>query len=342
MTLDLQHVAPSTAVRLAKLIRSDGRFVYSYDVANDAEIKDYNILRHAACVWALNEASSAQILPSSFDSSIRQALSWLMRKHLILSAQAGFCLVEDGLIKLGGNALTILAVLSFSEQVKCRPGSSGARFMPSAAPRKRPDLVESLCEHLLAQITPDGDFHHVREHSSNCVTSHRSAYYTGQALFALLKTLHRRPEMTKLRIAHDMLHNLAARDYGVAEQSHWMMYAIEMAHVIKPDSALLHYAEKITDRILDWPQYRNRQRATPIACRSEALLAYLRMLGRHDRANEPNFARIKDEVFSNLLLQVKDYLPDGAFREGADGSTVRIDYLQHNLAAFLGYSQLES
>lgn len=326
-------------MRLAKLIRSDGRFLYSYDAANDAEIEGYSIARHAACIWALNEASSAQILPGSFEGSIRQALSWLLRKHLIASGEAGFCLTEDGFIKLGGTALTTLAVLSFSEQVKCKPGSS-VRFLSPTAPRKRPDLVDNLCEHLLAQIRPDGDFHHVRERSSNSIPPIRSQFYTGQALFALFKTLHHRPEMAKLRIARDILDNLASRDYGVTEHSHWMMYAIEAADVVSPDDGLLAYAEKIAERILDWPQYRARQLAAPIACRSEALLAYLRILQRHGGADEQRLTRVKGEIFNNLSLQANDYLPDGAFREGAGRSIVRIDYLQHNLAAFLGYFQL--
>ncbi len=338
MTLDFRTVAPSTAARLAALIQPDGRFLYVYDATNGSEVKDYNLLRHAGCLWALNEASKAQILPSRFDAVRKEALSWLMRKHLLRSPQAGYCLVENGRIKLGGNGLLILAILSFPDQVRFIPGSSGARFMPATA--KQSDLVEKLCDHLLAQVTPDGDFHHVRSQSTNEVLPTRSDYYAGQALFALLKTFQARPDLLKLRVALDLLHGLAARDYGVAQQSHWMMYATETAYALSPDTALLAYAEKLAEEILDKPQYRDRLRSTPIACRSEALLAYLRMLQRQGGAHAPQFARVKDAVFTNLSLQAKDYLPDGAFCEGAGHSMVRIDFLQHNLAAFLGYFQL--
>ena len=90
----------------------------------------------------------------------------------------------------------------------------------------------------------------MRERSSNSIPPIRSQFYTGQALFALFKTLHHRPEMAKLRIARDILDNLASRDYGVTEHSHWMMYAIEAADVVSPDDGLLDYAEKIAERIL--------------------------------------------------------------------------------------------
>jgi hypothetical protein len=145
----------------------------------------------------------------------------------------------------------------------------------------------------------------------------------------------------KLRVVREITHNLAARDYGVAEQSHWMCYAIEAAYALTPDSALLAYADRIAGNILDRPHYKERPRCTPIACRSEGLLAYLRTLRRSGRADERRFAQVRDEIAINPALQLKDRLPDGAFCQGAGSSMVRIDFLQHNIAAFLGYSEIE-
>jgi hypothetical protein len=326
------HFAATTAVRLADLIQPDGSFLYIYSADHRAELstKEYNVLRHAGCVWVLNQAASVLPFDSDFRSATARALNWLLRTSLSISPQAGLCIMELGKVKLGASALAILAILSSPEETS---------FAPASPSNQRPELVEKLCDHMLAQITPDGDFIHKRDARSGSIESFRSDYYTGQALFALLTTLRWRPQLVKLEVAQELFYTLAARDYGIVQQSHWMMYAAEMAYILAPHSAIMTYAEKLAGFIIENPEYRDRQYCTPIACRSEALLAYLRILRRAGRSGIRRFAQARDELLTNLSLQLRDRLPDGAFSMGAGKLIVRIDYLQHNLAAFLGYAQ---
>jgi hypothetical protein len=292
----------------------------------------YNLLRHAACVWALNQASAVDAFVANHNQSRRQALTWLLNANLSQSPQSGLCMVEGGKVKLGANALAILAIISSAE--------NRSREQELLLRNER-DVVEKLCDHMLAQITPDGDFHHEVDAATGALYPFRSDYYTGEALFALLATLRRYPEMRKLQVAQDLLYALTESDYGVSQHSHWMMYATDIAHVLAPSIALLAYGKRMAERILDSPAYRTHRRCTPIACRSEALLAYLRIARRAGLSTSPIFAQIQLEVKTNLLLQLMDRLPHGAFREGAGSAVVRIDYLQHNLSSFLGYSEFE-
>lgn len=320
----------ATAIRLAELIRPSGKFLYRYDPAQPgkAEESKYNVLRHAGCIWALNQAASALAAGELFPDARKRALSWLFRTHLCISPQAGLCIAESGKAKLGGNALAVLALLSFPEEVSI-PGQP--HFTGSA------ELIEKLCDHMLSQITPDGDFVHERDMRTGAIEDFRSEYYTGEALFALLTALNGCPDPAKLRTTEELFHNLASREYGIAQQSHWMMYATEIAYAIAPAPATLAYADKLADNIMTYSRYRQSGRCTPIACRTEALLSYLRILRCAGRADLVSFSRAEDTIRTNLLLQLRDRLPDGAFRRGGGNSTVRIDYLQHNLATYLGY-----
>lgn len=322
----------TAANRLSELIKPDGSFLYQYQSAlfPFADSRKYNVLRHAGSVWALYQASCVLLLSPHFEAARHRALLWLLKKPLAPSLQSGLCIVERGKAKLGANALVILALLSLQKEITSKNGAVAPEIT---------ELVEKLSDHLLAQVAHD-DFIHKRDARSGAIEAFRSEYYTGEALFALLSVLRRGPGHVKLRIAQDIFNSLAARRYGVAEQSHWMMYAAEVAYEIAPHPNILLYADRLTKSILDNSDYRARQFCTPIACRSEALIAYLRLL-RNANLNGSRFSpQVRTTIRLNLSLQLRNRLADGAFCRGAGNTNVRIDYLQHNISAFLGWAQL--
>jgi hypothetical protein len=326
-------IAQTAANRLAGLVKPDGSFLYQYHADHYIERPGYNILRHAGSIWSLAEAARYLPLGRHVGDAARRGLFWLVEHRLLPAATGVICVVEDGEIKLGGSALAILAILSYLD--------AGWPCLAEDATRLE-EVADGLCAYLLSQVTVDGDFVHKRDAASFAIEPFRSEYYTGEALFALLTALRRQPDRTPLEAARDLLHGLIGRDYGVAQQSHWMMYAAETAWTSRPEDALLAYMDKVVDNILDVPLYRARHCSTPIACRSEALLCALRTWRCAGLDGRPRFAHVLREIEINLSLQIMDYLPDGAFRRGVGRQTVQIDYIQHNLSAFLGYSQLQS
>jgi hypothetical protein len=324
-------VAHTAARRLASLVKPDGSFVYRYDAARLRERSGYNILRHAGSLWALEESSRHLTLSTADRDAARRSMIWLIEHRLQRTPDGTLCMVEDGKIKLGGAGLATLAILASLATNLQHPPEDRERLA---------DAAGGLCGYMLSQITSDGDFIHKRDAATGEIEPFRSDYYTGEALFALIEAQRQWPDQSRLSVARELLNGLAERDYGVDEQSQWMMYAAETSWMLRPDAALLRYMDRVVDNILDRAFYRDRNFSTPIACRSEGLLCALRTWQRSGTASGPRFARVADEVSVNLSLQLRDYLPDGAFCRGAGQSTVRIDFIQHNLSAFLGYSIL--
>jgi hypothetical protein len=85
--------------------------------------------------------------------------------------------------------------------------------------------------------------------------------------------------------------------------------------------------------------YRNTGASTPSACMSEGLAAYLRMARRISPADLDG-AAYRQTLHDNLILQIQSLRPDGSFVRGIGRTDVRIDFIQHNISAFAGYSVL--
>lgn len=136
--------------------------------------------------------------------------------------------------------------------------------------------------------------------------------------------------------------DLAAQNYGVREQSHWMLYALEQLQRFDKSPHIYQHAENIAAEIINKPIYLDSGRSTPIACRTEGLLAFIRMPPK-DASVELLQGTALLCVQANLEKQLAFQTKDGAFtRGGGDrrNQEVRIDYIQHNISAFLHFSQL--
>jgi hypothetical protein len=330
---ELASIAYLATGYLANLGRTDGRFVYLHDGVTGQEIGGgkYNVLRHAGCVWVINLAASSIPMPKTISITGARALEYLLNNALRPSPRRGLCIVYQGSVKLGANALTLLALLSYadhtivdlSHKYKCHG-----------------DICEELADHILHQIDTAGAFTHIIDYPTGLLRPFRSEYYDGQAIFALMRLLARRPALSKLRRAKDVLHTLIDCDHGIENQVHWMMYAAEAAFSVAPDTAILRYADKLARSIIENSAYRNGVLCTPIACRSEALVSYLRLSAQSSTTFGNHSKGAYHTLIDNLLLQLKSRLGSGAFSHSPVSSQVRIDYLQHNISAFLGLAQV--
>lgn len=132
---------------------------------------------------------------------------------------------------------------------------------------------------------------------------------------------------------------LDTANYGVQTLSHWMLYALEKLYQHAPNPQLLLYAERIASRILADTSYRKAGLSTPIACRTEGLLAYDRLLGRAGRTSSDSVrTEVMRQVRQNLSLVLKFRTKDGAFVEGDKKPEVRIDFIFHPGRACLAYA----
>jgi hypothetical protein len=316
---------------LAQLVDRDGRFKYRFDPVSGNIAEGYNVLRHCGAVWAMLEASEYSEQKKRIQASGIRAITYLLNEFMQFSPDYRYgCIAENNSIKLGGNALAILAMLSVYR-------ATGDEILRT--------LSESLGKYILKDLKPDGDFVHKRYVTSGKISDFKSMYYTGEALLALLHLFEASGNELWLDAAVRSEDMLMGQDYGVKEQSHWMLYALERLCRYRWNENHARHATKIARHILDYPEYRSWGRSTPTACRSEGLLAFIRLLDQGQWASEEATLRNQcmEAVEYNLAEQCRFRREDGGFvRGGADHriNEVRIDYVQHNVSAFLYRHQL--
>lgn len=322
-----EAVFSTGANKLATLIKKRGRFQYRYDAATGERLGGYNILRHCGAVWSMADAASEMRAPAKLLASSRLALDYLFRECLRHTGASDVkCVVEKDMVKLGGNGLAILALLAVHEQ---------------SADHALIDTARCLGKYIIGEMRPDSDFHHKRSFPSGVLQDFRSGYYTGEALFALARLHEITGEREWLDKALESELALAARGYGVEEQSHWCLYAIDSMHRHAPLPELYEHGRNIVEHIMQNSNYRKRKQSTPTACRSEGMVAFLRMARRANVVRDQVFyERCLKELEVNLRLQLEFRRPDGAFIQGTGNHLVRIDFIQHNLSSFLHYHRL--
>jgi len=321
------EIATSGAACLAGLVDGEGRFRYRFDADSGAEATGYNILRHCGTVWAMLDVHRRGGCPGTLPETAGRAMAWLLDNHLrFFRALDNPVLVEENSIKLGANALGVLALVALHRVT----GTALAL-----------DLARGLAGYMVGEQRNDGDFVHKRFFRSGRASDFRSEYYTGEALLALCELGAATGEARWHESAAAVADRLGPLDYGVEQHSHWMLYALDRLHEASGAERYHRHAERIARHIVAHPDYRAWRRSTPIACRSEGLLAFLRLLERRGAMEDLALRQAcLNTVRENLALQAGFRTPAGCFvRGGGDsrGREVRIDYIQHNISAFLHY-----
>lgn len=320
------------------LIKPNGKFIYAHKFQNIAEVySGYNLLRHCGTVWFMCKAINRLSLEMTPDrvmllsSSVLYVLEKLRPPEWDAGTVPSLCLPSRKSIKIGGGALCLLMLNEYQQLFQCRK-------IPFVD-RDRSLSLEVICtrlENYLRSEIRDGDFIHKRARETGEILPFRSEYYTGEVLFALISR-GRSPVPSA-----ELLSGLIDRDYGIAEQSHWMAYAASEAlrQNLPQKEKTLQYLDRLMTQIIVESDYRQRQQSTPTACRTEALLAYLEA-SQHMASDRVKLrAQSYQAAIENLKLQLTFY-GNGQFKRGKDSDKVQINYIQHNGASFLGLILLQ-
>lgn len=322
-------IACSGARLLAKMTDKEGRFRYRYDAVSGVDSKGYNVLRHAGTIWAMldvySSSNEGEILAAG-----ERAVAYLLNNYLkFFRHYKNACICEDNKIKLGGNALAIIALTSLYDITK---------------DKILLDMSEQLAHFMIDERGPDGDMIHKRYFKSGKISAFKSMYYTGEALLALLELYKSTGNRRWLDAVVEIEKSLSRQDYGVAEQSHWMLYALSTLAKIDDNNDHHEHAAKIARHILDHPDYLNWDRSTPIACRSEGLIAFVEMNRPTAFTDTALIKRCMGQIEENLSRQATYIHSCGDFVRGGHDhrkNEVRIDYIQHNISSFLHYYRLK-
>lgn len=339
---------------LIQSVRPDGKFTYEYDPATDLDSGHYNILRHAGTVYAMMELYDADRDPQLLAAAER-AIEYLLEQIKPGRHQNTACLVEDGWVKLGGNALAAVAL---------------AEYTRATGDRRHVPTIHDLGRWIILTQQGTGRFAgHKQRYPGGQPSDFVSAYYPGQAILALAR-IHALdpggPWMAKAHRGAGWL--IRVRDAGqtpaTIAHDHWLLYALAELHRDRQDRAYADHALLIARAILAanvavpvdhesavGETDRALYGANQIATRIEGLCAahpVLETAGENAAAQEirtavARAARVLVEHQLTMGDAAQSPRPErvaGGFRASRMSDVIRIDTVQHSVSALLGAGRI--
>ena len=344
--------AISAGEYLLKNIDEEGKYTYEYNPLTKKVSNHYNILRHAGTTYSLLElyqlTGDQRLLKSS-----EQAIGYLIRNtQECVKIPDANCLVEDEETKLGGNGLAILAVSKYTEV------TGDSEYL---------EYAQSLAQFITQTQSEAGQFtHHMVSSSTGEILPFESSYYPGEAIFALTRLYEQDKDNKWIEAAHKGAMWLIEvrdkdKDIYTIQHDHWLLYALNELHKDNRNPIYLEHTKKIVDGIILKQNigYNGSQKvwnggyyipptSTATATRNEGLTAAYQIFKREKE--KEYMKKTLDTIQRGLHFQIANQITQddvntlninpnsiGAFYHSLDNYDIRIDYVQHNISAILGY-----
>lgn len=338
----LERLVADGGAYLATQVQADGRFHYGWHPCFDRAIPAYNALRHASTVYAMLEAWEVARDAALWDA-IARALACLtdtliQPATLPDGAAAAFLVDEGDEIKLGGNAVAVLAL---------------AKYRALTGDTAHDALMARLGAGMLHMQREDGGFVHVLRHPSLEVSQDfRIIYYDGEAAFALMRLYEATGDARWLAAVERAFAHFVRAGHAHAHD-HWLGYAADALTQVRPDPDWFRFGvENVRDH-LDFVA----ERITTFPTLLELMTAAERMVARMraDAALRPLLAGLDLPKFYRAMHARAAYLLNGHFWpelamyfanparvRGSffirhHGFRVRIDDVEHYLSGLVAY-----
>ena len=329
---------------LLRCIREDGTFVYEINAKTGATSNSYNILRHAGSLYVLYQWC-AYYYDRDMLSLLEPAAGYLKRQTCTLKSQANIqCVVEGGTAKLGGTALTLLAL---TEKYKITPSAD--------------DLVtmKNLAGFIIWMQDAKGKFRSKLFFPSEDFSYFESTYYPGEAILALIHFYEIEPDPIWLKHAKLGIDYLTAHPVrnknGTHGHNHWFATALSAYPNIFEDDHIYAELFLITNATIE-RMHENKitgngefsYSSAEMATRGETILAALSVTSKLKSIEETK--RLKNELTDLIIyclrFQIKKDISwnglniIGGIRRGKRKNKIRIDFVQHVVQVLLGLSTL--
>ena len=334
---------------LSSIVDEEGKFTYVYEPPADDAPSDYNIVRHAGTIAAMLDLYRIT-REEKLLSACRRAIDYLVLQAAPCPAgyEDGICIVENGCTKLGANALAALAL---------------AEYTSATGDRTHVPLLLKLGNSIRSFQAENGRFFIQKlAVPAGTISKYESDYYPGEALYALTKIYGIDPNPLWLDAAekgarYRIRHGRWPWSWSVMHD-HWLLYALNELHRIRPDASYLDHAMRISRAMIssqnrkpqppDWlGGWFDDPGSTPAATRIEGLCAAYRLARDFNKPRDADALLEAIRVGAAFGLQTQFrpesimYLDDpmralGGFHDSLADFTIRIDYVQHNVSALLG------
>ncbi len=235
---------------LVDSLNEDGSFIYGYYPMFDTRVSSYNILRHTGTIWTMlnqYELTGDETLRAKIDlaiSYLEKSIVWKDKNTAFINEQ------KAGEIKIGGNGVALLALISYGEIYNTT---------------KYVELCKALGNGILyVQDSKTGHYTHVLNYGIegkedfSKKADYRTVYYDGEATFGLCYLYSLTKNKKYLDGAQAAVEMFIREDY-TQYYDHWVSYSINEITKHIPDERYFEFG--LRNVMVNLPKI-NKQKTT--------------------------------------------------------------------------------